>query len=83
MINQSIGEKFTRLRSVPITQLNLGSNAYSLNVGVIHESQVESLDEKSNLQFPPAKSRGIVDGSNSTWPEKGAAPYLSLGKHKS
>lgn len=82
MINQSIGEKFTRLRSVLIAQLNPVSNAHSLNVGVIHESQVESLDQKSSLQFLPANSRGVLDGSNSPWPEKGAAPCLSLGKHK-
>lgn len=83
MINQSIGEKFTELQSALITQLNSVFNAYSLNVGVIHESQVESLDQKSSLQFLPATSRGILDGSSRPWPERGAAHYLSLGKHKS
>ena len=83
MISQSVGEKFTRLRSVLITQLNPVSNAHSLNVGVIHETQVESLDQRFSLQFLPAKSRGILDGSNGPQPEKGAAPYLPLEKHKS
>lgn len=83
MINQSIGEKFTRLQSVLIKWLNPVSEAHSLNVKVIHESQVESLDQKSSLQFLPAWSRGILGGFNSLWAEKGAAPYLSLEKHKS
>lgn len=83
MINQSMGEKITGLQSALITQLNPVSSAHSLNVGVIHESQVESLDQKSSLQFLPATSRGILDGSNSPWPERGAAHYFSLGKHKS
>lgn len=64
-------------------QLNNFFNASSLNMGMTHESQAESLDLKSSLPFPPAKSRGILNGSNSPWPEKGAGPYLALAKKKS
>lgn len=39
-------------------------------IGMIQESQVESLDQQSSLQFLPAVSRGILHNTHSLWPEK-------------